>query len=56
MVFKLKSVGAGGFHIRRLERPDHRFEECVAGANQDHDVAFANAPDFAGLRVDHPLR
>ncbi len=56
MVFELEPVGAGGLHIRGLERADHRLEKGVAAANQDHDIAFANAPDFAGIRVDHPLR
>ena len=48
MLFELEPVGAGGLHVGGLERPDHRLEKGVAAANQDHDIAFANAPDFAG--------
>ena len=55
MVFKLEPVSAGGLHIRGLERPNHRLEKDVAAANQDHDIALADAPDFAGRGIDHPL-
>ena len=55
MVFELEPVGACGLHIRRLEGSDHRLEKSVSAANQDHDIAFADAPDFAGFRVGDAL-
>ena len=55
VVLEHEAVGAGGLEFSGLEGSHHRLEEGVAAANQNHHVAFANAPDLAGHGVDHAL-